>query len=262
MRVLCFVLAFLLLLSTGSQASAQGGERQPFKVTTVKKPGGITQYFAKRPWEGLFAAKKFGRNDQQKLENIQATLQASLLELPTTHTQALKELEVRNTKHVSRGLANSRMMILNADSISTKEELQAVFTHEMGHIVDLGMLSTTSRTKTDFWTQGTQVFTLDPSLGFYKLSWEDHKQKKPGVTRRDFVSGYAMASPFEDFAESYLFYRLHGEKFRSIASDSNILAAKYKFMKEQVFQNQEFQLQKTDKGFLHNLIWDATLVKL
>ncbi len=261
MRVLCLTFAFLILLSVGSHSSAQSLERKPFKVTTVKKPGGTTQYFAKRPWDGLFSAKKFNRNEQAKLNNIQTTLQTSLLELPTTHTQALKKLEVRNSKHVSRGLANSRMMILNTESIASEEELQAVFTHEMGHIVDLGMLSTTSRTKTDFWTNGTQVFTHDPSLGFYNLSWVNHKEKKTGVVRRDFVSGYAMASPFEDFAESYLFYRLHGEKFRSIAADSNVLAAKYKFMKDEIFEGKEFQIAKEDKGFLHNLIWDATLVK-
>jgi len=260
MRVLCLVFAFLLLLSVGSHSSAQSLERQPFNVITVKK-GGSTKFFAKKPWEGLFSAKKFSRNDQTKLDNIQATLQASLLELPTTHTQALKKLEVRNSAHVSRGLANSRMMILNTESIASEEELKAVFTHEMGHIVDLGMLSTTSHTKTDFWTNGTQVFTHDPSINFYNLSWVDYAQKKEGSVRSDFVSGYAMASPFEDFAESYLFYRLHGEKFRSIAADSNVLAAKYKFMKDEIFEGKEFQMEKEDKGFLHNLIWDATLVK-
>lgn len=260
MRLICLFLGFFLFLSYSNDTFAQV-TRNNFDITTVKKPGGTTQYFAKRPWNGLFSAKKFSRNDQTKLTNIQTTLQASLLELPTVHTQALKKLEVRNIKNVSRGLANSHMIILNTESISSKEELQAVFTHEMGHIVDLGMLSTTSHTKTDFWTKGTQVFTQDPSLGFYDLSWENDKKKKAQATRSDFVSGYARTSPFEDFAESYLFYRLHGEKFRSMAADSNVLAAKYQFMKDSVFSGEEFQLEKEDKGFLHNLIWDATLVK-
>lgn len=261
MRVLCLVFGFLVLLSIGSHSSAQSVEQQSFKVTTVKKTGGITQFFAKRPWNGLFSAKKFTRQDEPELLNIQRTLQTSVLDLPTAHTEALKKLEVRNQKHVSRGLANSRMMILNTESISDEKELQAVFVHEMGHIVDLGMLTTDSYTKTHFWSVGTQVFANDPSLDFYHLSWIDDKTKSPLAVRSDFVSGYAMTSPFEDFAETYLFYRLHGEKFRSIAAYSNVLSAKYRFIKDRVFNGQEFQLSKQENGFLHNIIWDATLVK-
>jgi hypothetical protein len=261
MRVVFLLFSFLIFLSLATAASAQSIERQSFNVTTVKKPGGITQFFAKRPWDGLFSAKKFGRSDAVELQNIQANLQASLLDLPTAHTNALKKLEVRKDKHVSRGLANSRMMILNTDSIANNQELQAVFTHEMGHIVDLGMLTTNSYTRTHFWTAGTQVFANDPSLDFYHLSWLDYNSKSLLAKRADFVSGYAMTSPFEDFAESYLFYRLHGEKFRKISNYSNVLAAKYLFMKNEVFNDEEFQVAKKENGFLHNLIWDATLVK-
>lgn len=260
MRVVLLSLSFLVFLSFATHASAQSVERKSFNITTVKKTGS-TKYFARKPWAGLFAAKKFSRADKPELQNIQKTLQASILDLPTRHTAALKKLEVRKENHASRGLANSRMMILNTESINSKEELQAVFTHEMGHIVDLGMLKSYSRSKSVFWTAGTQVFTHDPSLGFYNLSWVNHKQKKKGAVRGDFVSGYAMASPFEDFAESYLFYRLHGEKFRQIAKNSTALSAKYDFLKTKVFNHEEFQVQKADKGFLHNLIWDATLVK-
>jgi hypothetical protein len=158
-------------------------------------------------------------------------------------------------------MANSQMMILNTESIRSDEELKAVFTHEMGHIVDLGMLKSNSYTKTLFWTSGTQVFANDPSLDFYHLSWVDYKTKSPLAVRSDFVSGYAMTSPFEDFAESYLFYRLHGEKFRQVATYSQVLAAKYEFLKKSVFNGEEFQTKKAEQGFLHNLIWDATLVR-
>ncbi len=261
MRVVLLVFSFLLLLSFASVPPASAAETKNFSITTVKKSGGITQYFSKKPWEGLFSAKKFSREDKTELDNIQSTLQASLLDLPTMHTASLKKLEVRKDTNVSRGLANSQMMILNTDSISSEDELRAVFTHEMGHIVDLGTLTTDSYTKTVFWTNGTQVFANDPSLDFYHLSWVDYKTKSLLATRSDFVSGYAMTSPFEDFAESYLFYRLHGEKFRQIATYSDVLAAKYDFMKQQVFKGEEFQTEKAENGFLHNLIWDATLVK-
>jgi len=252
-----------LLLSPQAPLEVMHGaaERQQFKVTTVKK-GGNTKYFARKPWTGLFSAKKFGRNDQSKLKNIQSTLQASIVDLPSSHTAALKKLEVRKSQHRSRGLANSKMVILNTESISSQDELQAVFTHEMGHVVDLGMLKPNGRTKSVFWTKGTQVFKGDPSIDFYQLSWSDHNSRKKSAMRKDFISGYAMSSPYEDFAESYLFYRLHGEKFRNIAVESPALQAKYNFMRLRVFKGQEFQTQKVAQGFLHNLIWDATLVKL
>lgn len=262
MRVVLLVFGFLVFLSLTSESLAQSfNKQQNFSVTTVKKSGGITQYFSKKPWIGLFSARKFTREDQVELKNIQSTLQASLIDLPTLHTAALKKLEVRKDTHVSRGLANSQMMILNTDSISSEDELKAVFTHEMGHIVDLGMLTSNSNIKTVFWSPGTQVFANDPSLDFYHLSWKDDKTKSNLALRSDFVSGYAMSSPFEDFAESYLFYRLHGEKFRQITHYSKVLAAKYDFMKTKVFNGEEFQTRKAENGFLHNLIWDATLVK-
>lgn len=259
--VILLVLSLLLTPQASFEVMHGAAERQNFNITTVKKAGSI-KYFAKKPWEGLFSAKKFGRNDQAELKNIQSTLQASIIELPTSHTAALKKLEIRKNQHASRGLANSKMMILNTESISTEDELQAVFTHEMGHVVDLGMLKPRGRTKSPFWTKGTQVFVGDPSINFYRLSWVDHNSKKEGMKRSDFISGYAMASPYEDFAESYLFYRLHGEKFRSIAEESEVLNAKYNFMKAKVFKGEEFQVEKENNNFLHNLIWDATLVKL
>ncbi len=260
MRVVLLSLSFLVFISFATQTSAQGVERKNFNITTVKKAGS-TKYFARKPWTGLFAAKKFSRADKSELQDIQKTLQASILDLPTRHTAALKKLEVRKENNASRGLANSRMIILNTESINSKEELQAVFTHEMGHVVDLGLLKSYSGTKSVFWTPGTQVYDKDPSLNFYKISWVDYKTKNSSATRSDFISGYAQSSPFEDFAESYLFYRLHGEKFRQITENSTALLAKYNFIKTKVFNQKEFQVQKVNKGFLHNLIWDATLVK-
>ena len=259
--VLLGFMALLLAPQARMEVMHGAAERQSFNVTTVKK-GGNTKFFAKKPWEGLFSAKKFGRRDQGELKNIQSTLKASIVDLPTSHTAALKKLEVRKQQHASRGLANSKMVILNTESISSENELQAVFTHELGHVVDLGMLKPNGRTKSAYWTKGTQVFVGDPSIGFYNLSWTDHNSRKQSVKRADFVSGYAMASPFEDFAESYVFYRLHGEKFRQIATDSEVLQAKYNFMKHRVFKGQEYQQEKNvAQNFLHNVIWDATLVQ-
>ncbi len=224
------------------------------KTTQKKKPLNL-------PWDGHFSAKNFTTStDRIDLEGIKGALKASILMLPKNHTGTLKELEIRNVTHVSRGLANSKKIILHTDSVETEAELKSVFVHEMGHIVDLGYLKGQNGNVSTFKDGRRVIYTDDPSLIFYTISWQDEKTRKKGTLRNDFVSGYAMQSPFEDFAESYIFYRLHGEKFRKIAKESDALDQKYNFMKYQVFAGVEFQKEKNGK-FLHNLIWDATLVK-
>jgi len=114
----------------------------------------------------------------------------------------------------------------------------------------------------NFKDDGKTIRLSDPSVGFYEISWETSTKRKKDADRRDFVSGYAMTNVFEDFAESYLFYRLHGDKFRRIMSQSEALRKKYDFLKEKVFNGEEFQTDHTDTTFVHNTIWDATLLPL
>jgi hypothetical protein len=71
-----------------------------------------------------------------------------------------------------------------------------------------------------------------------------------------------MSNAFEDFAESYLFYRFHGEIFREIALKSKALTQKYLFMKEFVFDGQEFQINKQSNTFVQGVLFDATLLPI
>ena len=158
-------------------------------------------------------------------------------------------------------MANSKKMILHTASIDNEDELISVFVHELGHIVDLGTLKNTSGGQSEFRDGKTPIFKNDISLKFYRISWKNSKERKETATRADFVSGYSLSSPFEDFAESYLFYRLHGEKFRQIAKKSNALQKKYDFMKQYVFENKEFQKGKVTP-FAHGVIWDSTLLDI
>jgi hypothetical protein len=43
----------------------------------------------------------------------------------------------------------------------------------------------------------------------------------------DFVSGYALTNPFEDFAEAHNAYHLHNKRFRTIAQSNSTLQQKY-----------------------------------
>jgi len=159
-------------------------------------------------------------------------------------------------------MANKEKLILHIPAIENKEELTAVFIHEMGHIVDLGMINSINGGATEFYDNDKPIFSKDQSIQFYRLSWQTSYTLKPTAKREDFVSGYAMTEAFEDFAESYLFYRLHGDKFRRIMSQSEALRKKYDFLKEKVFNGEEFQTDHTDTTFVHNTIWDATLLPL
>ena len=218
----------------------------------------------KSPWHGHFSAQNFRKTEKDKkaLLNIKKNLQISLLALPSAHTDTLRSLEVRKKNHVSRGLANSRKIILNTEQINDNDELSSVFVHEMGHIVDLGYLRGTNGEPTAFKDNKTTFLSDDPSVKFYEISWKTTDKRILGATRNDFVSGYAQSNAFEDFAESYLFYRFHGEKFRAISKNSIQLKKKYFFMKEFVFNGQEFQKTKRNTTFVQGVLFDATLLPI
>lgn len=215
-------------------------------------------------WHGYFSAQRFESTfeDKQKLLQVRSNIQKSLESLSYNHTKNLKHLEVKNVSHTSRGLANDKKIILNIGTIDTNDEMIAVFTHEMGHVVDLGLLKGKHGHETNFVDRKKKVLSDDPSIEFYSISWISSKQKKAGTKRYDFVSGYAMSNPFEDFAESYLFYRYHGEKFRTLMTTSDQLAKKYQFMKENVFDGKEYQLSTITETSHIKRIWDATLLTL
>jgi hypothetical protein len=212
-------------------------------------------------WDGHFSAKNFNQpKEKTDLSNLQTTLIQTLEKMPSSHVAALKDLEVRNQTHVSRGMANSKKIVIHSASIGQSSELVGVFVHELGHIFDFGVQRGENGVKSSFFDGEKPIFADDPSVQFYQLSWQDTKARRGESRRVDFVSGYAMSNPFEDFAEHYLFYRLHGEKFRAAMESSRVLQSKYAFFREKVFGGEEFQLDKSGRAFVHGVIWDATLV--
>ena len=150
-------------------------------------------------------------------------------------------------------------MKLRAD-IFPMAEFSAVLLHEFGHVIDLGGLTGTLPAGTsEFWDGTTPIFENDPSLNFYRISWTDATKRKKGGRSEDFVSGYAMSDPFEDFAETLVFYRRHGNAFREMMKGNESLEAKYRFFRDQVFSGEEFT------GDTQNVVftprpWDATRV--
>jgi len=218
-------------------------------------------------WEGHFSAQKFQktREDRIALLKVKQNVKKVLSSFQPEQINILKDLVIKNQKHVSRGMANSKKIILHTDSISTDDEMVSVLIHELGHVIDLGGLTSINGGASAFTDKTKTFFKDDPSVDFYSLSWKTSDTKKNNVVPKDFVSGYAMTNCFEDFAESFLFYRMHGEKFRYLGESSDVLREKYDFFKEQVFEGKEFQInEKVSAEFIagKTLVWDATLLEL
>lgn len=260
-----FILGLFSVFSTTDDADMHSVARKSNKQNIIVNIRNKKNYLKKDkiPWSGHFAANNFRtKTSKQELKKIKNTLRETISALPKKHTKILDHLEVKNKEHVSRGMANSHKMILNIGTIETQEELAAIFLHEMGHVVDLGYFKGSKESgESEFYDGKKPIYKDDRSLAFYRLSWKNASTRKKGSLRSDFVSGYALSDPFEDFAEHYIFYRLHGEKFRVLAKKSKILQKKYNFLRYNVFDMEEYQTKKVATSEFNSDIWDTTLVK-
>ncbi len=180
--------------------------------------------------------------------------------LPQRHYGTLKNLIIDNDPKARRGLGGRSMIILRGVNMG-KAETAAVLVHEIGHVTDLGYLSGTKASGVSEFNDGKfNIYNDDLSLRFYRISWETEKKLKKTSSNLDFVSGYAMSDPFEDFAETYAFYILHNAKFRQLASTNDALATKYHFMKNFVFNGEVFDDHSVAKVNENRRPWDITVL--
>lgn len=199
------------------------------------------------------------KDETATLKHCEALVEKTLTTLPANLTNNLKDLNLYLTEKKSRGMSNSHLIELRCADVSD-EELVSVLIHEIGHLVDLGYLRGSGNIASSF-TDGNQIIpTDDISIDFYKLSWKNSAKQHFTASREDFVSGYAMSDPFEDFAESFNFYLLHGSDFRLLAQESEILQTKYDFIQKNVFGDKEFTSEITTES--GKRVWDATLLPI
>jgi len=183
-----------------------------------------------------------------------------MAQLPSEHTSSLKNLVLDYDPKAYRGLGGRSLIILRAVDMDTAEQT-AVLIHEIGHNVDLGVMAEKSQeTMSEFRDGKSAVYESDPSLGFYRLSWDSEKTRKKTATNFDFVSGYAMSDPFEDFAEGYVYYVLHNQDFKSKAQTSDVLWEKYKFIRDVVFKGEIFATGEYKPEALNQRPWDITVL--
>lgn len=181
-----------------------------------------------------------------------------LTKLPTHHFNSLKNIVLDLDPKAHRGLGGSELVIIRSTNIDTKE-FYSVLIHELGHTTDLGSLrETESIFESEFSDNQKPIYEGDPSLIFYRINWENEITRKRDSKNEDFVSGYAITDPFEDFAESYVYYVLHNKEFKMKARYNRRLMEKYLFMKYDVFNGQEFNTGEEDLKKVNIRPWDIT----
>jgi hypothetical protein len=179
--------------------------------------------------------------------------------LPPTCLDHLKNFYVRYDNPSDRGLAGKDTAIISGNV--PDDEFRALLFHEVfGHVVDLGCLQGTPSTgKSEFRDGNDPIYRNDPSLSFYRISWNSAGIRKQNAKRDDFVSGYAYeADPFEDLAESVTFYALHRSEFETIASGNAALKQKFQWIQKYVFPNHSPLVSSTFAWDAEDIPWDTT----
>lgn len=133
-----------------------------------------------------------------------------------------------------RWTAGTYSIVFNMGKIKSHKEFLWVIAHELNHTVDLAVLEgTLSQIDHDYTEFGEAHFSIDdPSIDFYKISRNSEKILKAWAWFRDFVSGYGLTTPFEDFAEAGNLYLYHYELFYKMSKSNPILARKFAYMQK------------------------------
>ncbi len=198
--------------------------------------------------------------DESALTHCKSLVYRTLKSLPSTTVNKLKNLTLHFDNDGRRGLGGGSTVILRCKNV-TDEELVGVLVHEMGHITDTGLMQGSILAGASEFKDGEMpIFRNDMSLPFYRLNFKDEITLKKGSKDTDFVSIYGMSDPFEDFAETYAYYVLHGKEFRMLTKSNNMLKRKYDYMKNYVFGK---EYDNGDESFDGNLVkrnYDVTVL--
>lgn len=160
---------------------------------------------------------------------------AVLRALPAFCRENLKNFYVRyDPKNTNRGLGGASTIIVTG--LVPNLEFMALIIHECGHVIDLGgLVGHADAGMTRFFDGSTPIYADDLSLSFYRISWLSASERKASAKDADFVSGYALSDPFEDFSETFAFFALQQQEFARLAASNAALRAKYDFMQNIVF---------------------------
>lgn len=195
----------------------------------------------------------------RSLNHCKALVYRTLKSLPPEPVSHLKHLTLYFSNSGRRGLGGGNTIILRCQNV-TDEELVGVLVHEMGHIMDTGVMEGIKAKRSGFMDGKKVVYEDDPSVEFYRLSWIDENTRRLDSKAEDFVSGYAMSDPFEDFAEAYAYYILHGNEFRALAQHNEVLQQKYDYLKTTVFHGNEYDNGEEEEVDVEQRHFDVTVL--
>jgi hypothetical protein len=200
------------------------------------------------------------KSSPSSLKHCKSLVYRTLRSLPKEPVKRLKNLTLYFKDEGRRGLGGGGTVILRCQNMED-EELVGVLVHEMGHIMDTGVMNGTQKSGySGYMDGGNPVYKDDSSVDFYSLSFSDELTLKEEASDLDFVSGYAMSDPFEDFAESYAYYILHGDEFRVMAKDNEVLQEKYDYLKTRVFNGKEYYNGDVEAVRTYERQYDVTVL--
>jgi hypothetical protein len=184
-----------------------------------------------------------------------------LMMFPAACRNTLKNFHVRYDNPEHRGLAGRNTMIISGNVPDA--EFRALFIHELGHVFDLSeepdcFGGTKTSGESEFYDGKTPLYNDDPNLDFYRISWRNAKYTRSGVAAADFVSGYAMTDPFEDFAESFAYFMLQNRTFLERARHNEALAQKYAWFVRHMFDGSIPQVATGKHNWNGRMPWDVT----
>lgn len=190
-------------------------------------------------------------------EELAISFEKATENIPCELIDSLQTIEIFEDETLPRAMANARILKVNKSALDD-EEIVNVLIHELGHIVDLGGLTSREYINSSVFKDGHEaVYEDDKSVQFYSLSWTTENHRKQDAIVQDFAGEYASTDPFEDFAEGFLLYIQHGNSFRKMARHNSVMAKKYSFFKEVVFSGTEFNTGNR-KLNANKRIWDIT----
>lgn len=156
--------------------------------------------------------KSYGNSNHEELLICVEGIDETFKRLPKKHVSNLETLVLSFENTGPRGRANTDTIIIRCDM--SKDEKLKILIHEIGHLAYLN---------------GSQKIKNE-----YERIWEI------SIDGDDFISAYAMADVYEDFAESYLAFVEFGSSFRKLADESEVLNAKYTFINENFFPGRTY----------------------
>ncbi len=147
-------------------------------------------------------------------------------------SNALFSITLDPTKWDRRWWGGSKTITIYTKDIASQQEFREILTHELGHIIDLGViLWTQTMLNNQFLLWDQAKFSIDdPSLNFYRISWNTNNTRSANASYTDFVWWYAMSSPYEDFSESFNAFLRHNDAFKAMSQNSPALAQKYNYL--------------------------------